>query len=188
MKLSSFIRDVTRARFALLLTSKGRERWLRRHAVFAGMGENILWATRFYPIDAKRLKLHNNIVIARNVNFIMHDENHLIFNRMVDDSEWIFQKLGCIEIMDNVSIGSGAQICPDVRIGPNAIVGAGAIVTKDVPPNSVVAGVPARVIGTFDELMQRRISESREMARGVRSKQEREQFAWNQFYVKHDGC
>ena len=85
--------------------------------------------------------------------------------------------------MDNVSIGSGAQICPDVRIGPNAIVGAGAVVTKDVPPNSVVAGVPARVIGTFDGLMSRRIEESSRLGKGL-SKQEREKLAWERFYSK----
>lgn len=48
--------------------------------------------------------------------------------------------LGC-----NVWIGSGAIILPGVSIGDNAIVAAGAVVTRDVPPSSLVAGVPARV-------------------------------------------
>lgn len=187
MQLSTLKRDFMRLRFALFLSGKTRVKWLRKHKILAEIGENVQWAPRFYPIDAKRLKLHNNIIIARGVNFIMHDENHLIFNGITDDDEWIYQKYGCIEIMDNVSIGSEAQICPDVRIGPNAIVGARAIVTKDVPPNSVVAGVPARVIGTFDDLMQRRINESREITqKGITTKQERVQYAWEQFYAKHN--
>lgn len=181
-KLSSLRREIMRARFATILSTKKRVKWLKKHQIFAAIGKDVLWATRFYPVDAKRLKLHNNIIIARNVNFIMHDENHLIFNNMKVHRDWIYQKYGCIEIMDNVSIGSGAQICPDVRIGPNAIVGAGAVVTRDVPPNSVVAGVPARVIGTFDDLMSRRIDESSRMGKGL-SKQEREKLAWERFYL-----
>lgn len=183
MNLSNIKRDLMRAKFAVLLTSKQRTKWLRKHNIFAGMGENIMWAPRFYPIDSQRLLLHNNIIIARSVNFIMHDENHLVFNRMGrGTSKWIFQKYGCIEIMDNVSIGSGAQICPDVRIGPNAIVGAGAVVTKDVPPNTVVGGVPARIIGSFDDLMQRRIQES-ESLEGL-SKGELNLLAWKRFYCQ----
>lgn len=48
-------------------------------------------------------------------------------------------------IEDGVSIGSNATILP-VRIGKGAMIGAGAVVTKDVPPNAVVAGVPAKVL------------------------------------------
>jgi|SRR5690625_1532976 len=51
-----------------------------------------------------------------------------------------------ITIQDNVWIGGGAIICPGVTVGANSVIGAGAIVTKDVAPNVVVAGNPARVI------------------------------------------
>lgn len=60
--------------------------------------------------------------------------------------------MGTIEIFDHVMIGAGSKILPNVKIGPNVIVAAGSIVTKDVPPNSVVAGVPAKVIGSFVSL------------------------------------
>ena len=49
-------------------------------------------------------------------------------------------------IEDNVWIGEGVVIMPNVRIGRNAIVGANAVVTKDVPADCVVGGIPARVI------------------------------------------
>ena len=52
-----------------------------------------------------------------------------------------------IVIGDNVWIGYGAQIMSGVTIGSNSIVGAGAVVTKDVPQNVIVGGVPARIIG-----------------------------------------
>ncbi len=51
-----------------------------------------------------------------------------------------------IVIEDNVWVGGGAIILPGVRIGRNAVVGAGAVVTRNVPMNTVVAGNPARVI------------------------------------------
>ncbi|MGB9858398.1 MAG: acyltransferase [Moorellaceae bacterium] len=56
-------------------------------------------------------------------------------------------RLGKVEIGSWVLIGANATILPGVRIGDGAIVGAGAVVTRDVPPGAVVAGVPARPIG-----------------------------------------
>ncbi len=50
---------------------------------------------------------------------------------------------------DNVWLGNCAIVRPRVTIGRDAVVGAGAVVTKDVPPRTVVAGNPARVIKTF---------------------------------------
>ncbi len=46
--------------------------------------------------------------------------------------------------------GAGVQVLPGVTIGDGAVIGAGAVVTKDVPPRTVVAGVPARVIKEID--------------------------------------
>jgi len=54
-------------------------------------------------------------------------------------------------IEDNVFIGTGAYILKGVRIGENSVVGAGAVVTKNVPRNSIVAGNPAKVIKTLVE-------------------------------------
>ena len=58
--------------------------------------------------------------------------------------EW---KLRETIVEDDVSIGAGAVVLPGVRIGKGAMVGAGAVVTKDVPSNAVVVGNPAKVIG-----------------------------------------
>ncbi len=47
-------------------------------------------------------------------------------------------------IEDDVSIGGGVTICPGINVGTNSIIGAGSVVTKDVPPNTLAYGVPAR--------------------------------------------
>jgi maltose O-acetyltransferase len=60
-------------------------------------------------------------------------------------------------IEDDCFIGYGSIVLMGVRVGKGSIVGAGAIVTRDVPPNSVVAGNPARVVCTVDELVKKRI-------------------------------
>lgn len=61
--------------------------------------------------------------------------------------------VGKVDIKDNVFVGWGAVIMPGVTIGPNAVVGAGAVVTRDVLPGTVVGGVPARLLGTVDALV-----------------------------------
>jgi tetrahydrodipicolinate N-succinyltransferase len=59
-----------------------------------------------------------------------------------------------VTIGDNVLIGANAVVIEGVQVGDNAVIAAGAIVTKDVPANTVVAGVPAKVIKQIDEKTQ----------------------------------
>lgn len=70
-------------------------------------------------------------------------------NHEAEPSRRKITKPGPITIGENVWIGSNAVVVPGVSIGDGAIVAAGAVVTKDVPPNAVVGGVPARVIKTL---------------------------------------
>jgi UDP-2-acetamido-3-amino-2,3-dideoxy-glucuronate N-acetyltransferase len=60
------------------------------------------------------------------------------------DADW---KLLPTRVCRRVSIGSNATILPGITIGENAMIGAGAVVTRDVPDHAVVVGVPARIIG-----------------------------------------
>ena len=66
-----------------------------------------------------------------------------------------------IEVYDNVFLGANVILCPGVKVGPNAVVAAGAVVTKDVPEGVVVGGCPAKKIGDFNDLVMRRIERSK---------------------------
>ncbi len=75
-----------------------------------------------------------------------------------DGGVWVFREkepdidvFGPIKINDNVFIGFGAILMPNITIGSNCIIGAGSIVTKDIAENSVAVGAPARVITTVDK-------------------------------------
>ncbi|WP_405784139.1 sugar O-acetyltransferase [Streptomyces sp. NBC_00859] len=57
-----------------------------------------------------------------------------------------------ITVGDNVWLGGGVIVCPGVTIGANTVVGAGSVVTKDLPPNVVAVGNPARVTRTINEV------------------------------------
>jgi len=83
------------------------------------------------------------------INVLITDNAHGTFNLSELDSPPIKRKLftkGEVAIGDNVWIGSNSCIMPGVTIGRGAIIGANAVVTKDVPPYALAAGNPARVI------------------------------------------
>jgi len=64
---------------------------------------------------------------------------------------------GKVVVGKNAWIGMNVTICPGVTIGKNAVVAAGAVVTKSVPDNAVVGGVPAKIIKFLDESLQKEI-------------------------------
>ena len=89
--------------------------------------------------------IEDNVFVGHNVTFI-NDTYPRATTRegnLQTDDDW---KVEPTLVKNGASVGSGAVILSNVTIGENAIVGAGSVVTKDVPPNSIVAGNPARFI------------------------------------------
>jgi acetyltransferase-like isoleucine patch superfamily enzyme len=89
--------------------------------------------------------IEDNVFVGHNVTFIndKHPRATNIDGSMQSDADW---KVVKTFIKKGASIGSSSTIMCGVTIGENSIIGAGAVVTKDVPPNSTAAGVPAKVL------------------------------------------
>lgn len=102
------------------------------------------------------ISIGNHVTISFNVHFINHDGGTWVFRDLPEYKG--LQRFGRIDILDNVFIGANTTILPGVTIGPNAVVGAGSVVTRDVPPDSVYAGVPAKFICTLDEYVRRSVA------------------------------
>ena len=104
------------------------------------------------------VSIGNNVRVAFGVKFITHD----IFSQMLNShpkySELgkFYVHFGEIKVGDNVCIGGGVLIMPGVIIESNTIIAGGSVVTKDVPSGYVVGGNPAKVIGTVDNLVNKR--------------------------------
>lgn len=96
----------------------------------------------------------NNVRINSNVQIYTHDGGLWVIRNLYNEYKNIdlFKK---VIIGNNVHIGSNAVIMPGVTIGDNCIIGVGSIVTKNVPDNSVVAGVPARFIENITEYVEK---------------------------------
>ncbi|MBQ7172497.1 MAG: acyltransferase [Clostridia bacterium] len=95
------------------------------------------------------ITLGDRVRISSNVQFITHDGGTWAFRREPGYEGIV--RFGKIVVGNDSFIGAHSVIMPGVTIGKNCVVGAGSIVTKDIPDRTVVAGVPAKVICTTDE-------------------------------------
>ncbi len=94
--------------------------------------------------------IEDNVFIGHSVTFI-NDAYPRATNddgTLQTEEDW---KVESTLVKKGASIGSGSTILSKVTIGENAIVGAGSVVTKDVPANTIVAGTPARVLRSLDQ-------------------------------------
>lgn len=96
----------------------------------------------------------NHVRLTNNVQLITHDGGVWVLREMYPELSDI-DLFGKIKIGNNVHVGTDARIMPGVTIGNNCIIGVGAIVTKDIPDNSIAVGIPARVIKTVDEYKEK---------------------------------
>ena len=119
-------------------------------SIGATIGDNC----EIYPsvnfMDPYLISVGNNVRINEGVQLITHDGGVWVLRNLYDEL-YDIDLFGEIEIGNNVHIGTNAVIMPGVHIGNNCIVGVGAIVTKSIPDNSVVAGIPAKIIKEVDE-------------------------------------
>ncbi|MFS0637361.1 acyltransferase [Mesobacillus foraminis] len=95
------------------------------------------------------ISIKEKVTIADGAVLLTHDGGSRVIREKQNDKLLI--NYGKIIIKQNCFIGHSAIILPGVSVGPNSIVAAGAVVTKDVPPNTVYGGVPAKKICSLDD-------------------------------------
>lgn len=116
-----------------------------RYPELLKLGSNISIHSLCY-IDAQgEIEIGNDVSIAHNVSILSFEHDFSDVNKPIKDAPCIGKK---IVIENDIWIGAGVRILGGVTIGTGSIIGAGAVVTKDIPPKSVAVGVPARVIRT----------------------------------------
>ena len=147
------LQDIKRyiVRLYVLLQPNGQKKalWLRKHNVFHYIGKDVSYKTTLLPAEPFLVAIHNNVRLAAGVRLITHSLTCEVFNHMFGTDKYKCQ-FGKIEIHSNVFVGAGATIMYNVTIGENVIVAPGAVVTKDVPSGTIVGGIPAKVIGSFE--------------------------------------
>lgn len=172
---------IQKLHFYIIWDGVKRAKYLKKKNILKEIGDNCLFQSRIFPMDPKLLKLHNNVTIAANVTFCTHDAiRHVLKYK---NNKQYSMHLGCIEIEDNVFIGLGSIIMGNVKIGKNSIVAAGSLVNKDIPENSVVAGIPAKVIGNFSDLELKREEENK-ILKNMKYKNLVE-LSWEKFDINH---
>lgn len=130
------------------------------------IGENVvIFSPNTTTIDASRpvlLEIGNQVRITGGVTILTHDFSYSVcrpvFHDVVNDRSRI------THIGNNVFIGMNAVILPGTWIGDNSIIGAGAVVSKSYPDNSIIAGNPAKQVDTLENYYAKRKSSAVEDA------------------------
>lgn len=115
-----------------------------------------IYESASFGSEPNLISLGNHVRVNSGVCFVTHDGGAWVLRKYIDDSNAKdIDLFGKIKVGNNVHIGTNSIIMPGVTIGNNCIIGCGAIVTKSIPDNSIAVGVPARVIETIDEYIEK---------------------------------
>lgn len=137
-----------------------RAEFLKKRGYFKSIGEHCYLQPWNFGTEPHLISFGNNVHLASDVNFINHDITCMMFNYMDKEHRYKLRQ-GEIRIGNNVFVGAYTTILYDVTIGDNVIIGAGSLVNRDIPSGTVAAGVPAKVIGDFEEYQKKMIKDVR---------------------------
>ena len=148
-------RFILQLRSLLFKSGVKRAEWLRKKKIMGHIGKNVMIQDFKLPYNPEKVFIGDNVRLASDVTLITHDAVYHVLNNLYKTNEFK-EKTGTITIGNNVFIGSKSIVLYDVKIGNNVIVGAGSVITRDLPDNSVCAGIPCKKIGEFDEFVEKR--------------------------------
>lgn len=136
--------------------------YLRSKGISIGGGNYIDPKTSVIDVTRPSLiSIGNNCYMNRNFTLLTHDwVTHVFIHAGLN----FINSSGKITIGNNVSFGQNVMVLKGVTIGDNVFIGAGSIVTKDIPSNCIAVGCPCKAIMTLEEYYNKRIKKSREEA------------------------
>ena len=135
--------------YSKIFKSCGAKRpFINRHVVFScpqniECGTNVTINPQCYFAAKGGIIIGDHVTLSAGAKILSSSlkvENGIIQKRHVHKP---------VRLEERVWVGAGAMICPGVSIGANSIIAAGAVVTKDIPPNTIAAGIPAKPIRTL---------------------------------------
>lgn len=115
---------------------------LRKLGLKVGKNFNPQLGFELDPSHCWLIEIGDNVTFGPHVQVLAHDAStcNLIG----------YAKIGKVKIGNNVFVGAGSIILPNVTIGDNCVIGAGSVVSKSIPPNSVAVGNPAKILDSID--------------------------------------
>lgn len=131
---------------------KGSYRMAVDNGMHVGKGISVMSNVNFGS-EPYLITLEDYVRISFGVSFVTHDGGTWAFRDQPEYADVI--KYGRIHVGERTFIGCNSTILPGVTIGKRCVIGAGSVVTKDVPDGCVVAGVPAHVIMTTELYAQK---------------------------------
>lgn len=135
-------------------SSEAKRKYLIKKGAKIGAGTIIHGALNTFGTEPYLIEVGVNCLFAYDVRLITHDGGVNVLNNL-NMLEIKCDKMGKITIGNNSYFGMGSFVMPNVHIGDNCIIGAMSVVTRDVPDNTVVAGIPAKQICTVNEYYEK---------------------------------
>lgn len=121
------------------------------------IGDNCVFrAPNSVRIDVSRpslVSIGNNVDMNKNFQIMTHDWASMVFRAKFHD---LINSSGAVKIGSNVYFGTDVVVLKGVSIGDNCVIGAGSVVSKNIPSNSVAAGVPCKVICSINDYYEKR--------------------------------
>jgi len=99
------------------------------------------------PSHCWHIEIGNDVILSPHVHILAHDASTKLF---LDHT-----RVANVKIGNKVFIGAGSIVLPGVTIGDNVVIGAGSVITKDIPPDSLAVGDPARVVSSLSDFIQK---------------------------------